>query len=65
MAIHQTRKCDKFNLKFLDSVLAGVVQIIWKETHSNNVMPYKTSQIFGIFYMQIDAQKSAKIATFA
>ena len=28
-------------------------------------MPYKTSHIFGIFYMQIGAYKSAKIATFA
>ena len=50
MALNQTRKWDKFNLKFLDSVLAGVVQFIWKETHSNNVMPYEMSQIFGIFY---------------
>ena len=65
MALHQTRKWDKFNLKFLDSVLAGIVQFIRKETHSNNVMPYKTSQIFGIFYTQIGAHKSAKIAIFA
>ena len=50
MALHQTRKRDKFNLKFLDSVLEGVVQFIWKETHSNNVMPYKTSQIFIVFF---------------
>ena len=28
-------------------------------------MPYKTSQIFGIFYTQIGAHKNAKIATFA
>ena len=28
-------------------------------------MPYKTSQIFGIFYTQKGAHKSAKIATFA
>ena len=65
MASHQTRKWDKLELKYLDSVLAGVVQFIWKETHSNNVIPYKTSQIFGIFYMQIGAHKSANIATFA
>ena len=65
MALHLTRKWDGFILKFLDSVLAGVVQFIWKELHSNNVMPYKTSQIFGIFYTQIGAYKSAKIATLA
>ena len=65
MALHQTRKWDKFNLKFLDSDLAGIVQFIKKETHSNNVMPYKTSQIFGTFYTQIGAHKSAKIAIFA
>ena len=65
MALHQTRKWDKFNLKFSDSVLAGLVQFIRKETHSNNVMPYKTSQIFGIFYTQIGVHKSAKIAIFA
>ena len=28
-------------------------------------MPYKTSHIFGIFYTQIGAYKSAKIVTFA
>ena len=65
MALHQTRKCDKFNLKFLDSILAGTVQFVRKETHSNNVIPCKTSQIIGIFYTQIGAHKSAKKATFA
>ena len=33
MALHQTRKYDKFNLKLLDSILAGTVQFIRKETH--------------------------------
>ena len=65
MALHQTRKWDKFNLKFLDSVLAGIVQFIRKETHSNNVMQYKTSQILGMVYTQIGGHKSAKIAFFA
>ena len=55
MAVHRTRKCDKFNLKFLGSILAGAVQFIRKESHSDNVMPYKTSQITGIFYIQIGA----------
>ena len=58
MALNRTRKCDKFNLKFLGSILAGAVQLVRKETHSDNVMPYKTSQITGIFYMQIGAHKS-------
>ena len=26
VALHRTRKCDKFNLKLLDSILAGAVQ---------------------------------------
>ena len=45
--------------KFLGSILAGAVQFVRKETHSDNVMPYKTSQLTGIFYMQIGAHKSA------
>ena len=65
MALHQTKTLDKFNLRFLDSDLAGVVHFIRKETHSNNIMPYKTSVIFGLFYTQIGAHKSAKIAIFA
>ena len=65
MALHQTRKWDKFTFTFLDLVLAGAVQFIRKDTHSNNVMPYKTSQIFGICYTQTGAQKSAKITIFA
>ena len=60
MALHRTRKCDKFNLKFLASILVGAVQFVRKETHSDNVLPYKTSQITGIFYMQIGAHKSTK-----
>ena len=52
MALHRTRKCDKFNLKLLGLILAGPVQFVRKETHSDNIMPYKTSQITGIFYMQ-------------
>ena len=60
MAYHQIRKCDKFILKFLDSILAGAVQFVRKETHSSNVMRCKTSQIIGIFYMQIGAYKSVK-----
>ena len=60
MALHRTRKCDKFNLKFLCSILARAVQFVRKETHSDNVMPYNTSQITGIFYMQKGAHKSAK-----
>ena len=60
MALHRTRKCDKFNLKFLGSILARAVHFVRKETHSENVMPYKTAQITGIFYMQIGAHKSAK-----
>ena len=59
MALNRTRNCDKFNLKLLGSILAGAVQFVRKETHSDNVMPYKTSQITGIFYMQIGAHKSA------
>ena len=47
-------------LKLLDSILAGAVQFVSKETRRNNVMPYKTSQIGGIIYMQIDVHKSAK-----
>ena len=35
------------------------VQFFRKKTHSDNFMSYKTSQILGIFYMQIDAHKSA------
>ena len=65
MASHRTRKCDKFNLKLLGSILAGAVHFVRKETHSDNVMPYKTSQIAGIFYMQIGTHKSAKKTTFA
>ena len=57
MALHRTRK---FNLKFLGSILARAVQFVRKETHSDNVMPYNTSQITGIFYMQKGAHKSAK-----
>ena len=60
MALHRTKKCDKFNLKFLGSILARAVQFIRKETHSDNVMPYKTSQLIGILYMQIGSHKSAK-----
>ena len=60
MTLHRTRKCDKFNVKLLGSILAGAVQLVRKETHSDNVMPYKTSQIAGIFYMQVGANKSAK-----
>ena len=59
MALHRTRKCNKFNLKLLGSILAGAVHFVRKETHSDNVIPYKTSQITGIFYMQIGAHKSA------
>ena len=55
MALHRTRKRDKFNLKFLGSILAGAVQFVRKDTHSDNVMPYKTSQNTGIFYIQIGA----------
>ena len=62
--ITQNKKCDNFNLKLLGSILAGAVQFVRKETHSDNVMPYKTSQIAGIFYMQIGAHKSAKKTTF-
>ena len=65
MAVHRTKKCDKFNLKFFGSVLAGAVQFIRKETHSDNVMPYKTSQITGIFYMRKGAHKTQKTLTFA
>ena len=65
MVLHRTRKCDKFNLKFLGSFLAGAVLFVRKETHSDNVMPYKTSQITGIFYMQIGTHKSTKKKTFA
>ena len=61
MALHRTRKCDKFNLKFSGSILAGAIQFVRKETHSDNVIPYGTSQITGIFYMQIGAHKSAKM----
>ena len=60
MALQRPRKCDKFNLKFLGSILAGAVQFLRKETYRNYVMSYKTSQITGIFYMQIGAHKSAK-----
>ena len=63
MALHKTRKCDKFKLTFIGSILAGAVQFVRKETHSDNVMPYKTSQITGIFYMQIGAHKSANTTT--
>ena len=65
MAKHLTRKCDKFNHKFLNSILARAVQFVRKETHSNNVMPYDTTQIIVICYMQKGAHKSANIATFA
>ena len=60
MELHRTRKSDKCNLKFLGSILAGAVQFVRKETLSDNVMPDKTSQITGIFYMQIGTHKSAK-----
>ena len=60
MALHRIRKWDRFNLKFLGSILAGAVQLVRKETHSDNVMPYKTSQVTGIFYMQIGAHKKKK-----
>ena len=60
MALHRTRKCGNFNLKFLGSILAGAVQFVRKKTHSGNVMPYKTSQLIGIHYMQISAHRSAK-----
>ena len=60
MALHRTRKCDKFNLKLLGSILTGAVQFVRKESHSDNVMPYKTSKITGIFYMQTGTHKSAK-----
>ena len=46
MALHRTRKCDKFNLKFLGSLLEGAVQFVRKVTHSDNVMP---SQIIYIY----------------
>ena len=39
MALHRTRKCDKFNptCKLLGSILAvGAVQFVRKETHSDN-----------------------------
>ena len=65
MALHRTTKCDKFSLKSLDLLMAGSVHLVRKQTHSNNVMPYKTSQIIGIFYTQIGAIKGAEIATFA
>ena len=58
MALHRTRKCDKFNLTFLGLILTGAVQFVRKETHSDNVMLYKTSQLTGICYMQIGANKS-------
>ena len=60
MTLPRTRKCDKFNLKFLGSILSGAVQFIRKETHSDNFMPYKTSQLIGILYMQIGSHKSVK-----
>ena len=44
---------------------AGAVRFVKKETRSDNVMPYKTSQLTRIFYMQIGAHKSAKKITFA
>ena len=53
-------KCDKFNLKFLGSILVRAVQLVRKETHSDNVMPSKTSQLTSIFYMQIGGHKIAK-----
>ena len=62
MALYRTRKCDEFNLKFLGLILTGAVQFVRKETHSDNVMSYKTSQITGIFYMQIGAHKSANLS---
>ena len=65
MALHRTRKCDKINPKLLGSILAGAVQFVRKGTRGDNFMPYKTSQIAGIFYMQIGAHKSAKKTTFA
>ena len=65
LALHRTRKCDKFNLKILGSILAEAVQFVRKETHSDNVMPCKTSQITGIFYMQIGTHKLQKKKTFA
>ena len=40
------------------------MQFVRKETHSDNVMPYKT-KITGIFYMQIGTHKSAENPTFA
>ena len=60
MALHRTRKCDKFNLKLLGSILSGAVQFVRKETLSDNVMPYRSSQITGIYYTQIGTHKSEK-----
>ena len=60
MALHRTRKCDKFNLKLLGSILAGAEQFVRKETHSDNVMPYKTSQITYILHANRCSKKCKK-----
>ena len=46
-------------LSFLGFILAGQYSFLRKKSHSDNFMSYKTSQIIGIFYMQIGAHKSA------
>ena len=57
MALHRTRKCDKFNLKFLGSILAGAVQLVRKETHSDNVMNGTPE---GTFLFQYLPEKKSK-----
>ena len=57
-------KYDKFNLKFLGSILAGAIQFLGKKTQGNNVMSYKTTKIICIFYMQIGDHTSAKKSNF-
>ena len=67
MALHQTRKCEEFNPKFLHLILAGVVRFLRKKTDSKNVMSYLTSQIhvISIFYTQIGYFIKVQKKTFA
>ena len=47
------------SLSFYVSFWQDSTFFLQRKTHSDNFMSYKTSQIIGIFYMQIGAHKSA------
>ena len=68
MALHSTRKCEIFNLKYVESVPTEAVEFFFlrNKTQRNNFMSYKILQITDILKMQIGASKNAeKNANFA